>query len=844
MSFGVARRGYDPDQVDEVVAELGDEVLQLRSLVQELREREADLHAALDHAEYRAKEAMCRADELQADLESVASLTPDTPLTSTGDDRADPAAASPGVGHAPIAEPERPAGDPDVAAMVGEETVRIVEAARHAAVEIGVRAEQEADQVLTAAREQARLIRADAEAQLLQRTRDADDAVAERLLEAADAIKQAQARAEAILADAFEEGASAVLHARNEAAAQVVAGEEEARQLVDAATAARDELLAELIRRRKLLRRQVEQLEAGRVRLRSAYEVVEASLAGATDELDRTLDEARAAARAAAERADAERDQQLEDVVIALGADPVALLATSPSSSGPADDAHADAQPISDQADVAGVAGRSHASDDAGSRSSGSGAGADATVVPDLGDGTGDHQPIDIVADPTDAADLSEPAEPAADDVEVFEPAEPAGGDVERSEPGELVGGDAVPVLDAASPGPGPALGAVGGEDEPAASAAPGGVRSGRRAPDPVEFEGRWSSAVRVLPPGAETAPAASRHVSRRARSTASASDVFARLRSGESRQPSLFDAPAPGAAELGAPLVDRGAVLPAREVDLEVVWLERRDAALAPALRALRRRLKAALADDEDALLDAIGGSETLPARADQLHDAATRRRDLVAAVTPPLVTAGAAGASLVDGGSESDRTADAVGATEIHRAAAGLAQVITEPLEERLDRAFARYHKALAASPQEPAGPASDAAPAARADSAPIDALVSAVKSAYRARRGVQVQVPTEHTVLVVGHRGLIAAVVPGTPLRWVVASPAPGAGRSGASGSGRTPSTEPDAGLRSCPSCVAVADVGAGDLFGHGHRQPPTRPGCRCAVAPVSAVVPPRR
>jgi len=97
----------------------------------------------------------------------------------------------------------------------------------------------------------------------------------------------------------------------------------------------------------------------------------------------------------------------------------------------------------------------------------------------------------------------------------------------------------------------------------------------------------------------------------------------------------------------------------------------------------------------------------------------------------------------------------------------------------------------------------------------------------------------------VLAAGHRGVVAALVPGTPLRWIVAAPAPvpPPKRSAKAGAAEAEPADDGPEPRICPSCVAIADVGAGDRFGHGHLAPPARPGCRCAVAPVAAVVPRR-
>lgn len=847
VSFGVVRRGYDPHQVDPVLAELAEQIDSLQAQVAELREREADLLAALDAADDRVRAAEATTEDLTAALAAALRSPEDE---DRHDHRAEgevvdaPAAGDAAVTAAPEVSSSLAPVDgrsADVAAMVGEETARIVEAARHAAVEIGARAREEAERIVAEAREEARSIRAEAEVQLLHRTREADDAVAARLLEAADAVQEAQTRAESIIDDAFTEAATVVLRAREEADAAVAAGEQKGRELTDAAVAARDELLGDLVRRRKVLRRQVEQLEAGRARLRDAYTVVEVALAEATGELDRTVPEARDAALAAVERADAADDPELRAAVAALGADPDAVVGavegpaagTDPTTTDPAT-APADVTPATAGA-VDPPAGHEALP---------------ATDAPPTGSDAPDPEPtVGDDAEPTASGTTpaTRGADTAAGAPTTSVTVTVAGADIDlRATPGPAGADDAD--AEAATVAEPKAAVATDGPTEPAAR------RRRRRAPDPVEFEGRWSSAVRVLPPGAETADPALADASTasaraaRARPTTSATELFARLRAGGSHQPSLFDPSGPGvpdrsgagdgdrsatAAGTGGPPEASGA-----SPDLEAAWIARRDAAFAPSLRALRRRLKATLADDEDSLLEAVRRSEPVPPTIDALRDARARRDDLAVALVTSLVTAADAGTELATSAPAEARVAEAAGASGVgaDEVAVELADAVVAPLDERLERCIARYHRSITEAAEDPDLDQTEAADAAMAS------LVSSIKAAYRARRGAQVQIPTEHAVLLVGHRGLVGALRPGTPLRWVVAPPSAPA-RRGASADGT--SADPGTGVaaRVCASCVAVADVGAGDPFGHGPLLPPARPGCRCAVAPVSAVVPRR-
>jgi DivIVA domain-containing protein len=292
-SFSTSRRGYDPNEVGEFLRLIAREVRGLRNDVAELREREADLQAALDDAEYR----VVQAGRLDA---------------------------------------ERPGPS------MGPESARVIDAARTAALEIQGRAKLEANQMVDAARREARSIRGEAELALHHKTREADDAVAERLLQAADAVQQADADAAARLTagrqsaareiGVAEERARVLIaeasevyeRARDELDRQADLGRERSAELIADATALSEGLLSDLVKRRTRLRQQVEQLQAGRDRLLTAYVVVRESLDAATFELGKVLPEAKQAADAAVARlADDDIDVALHQALARLRGSPL-----------------------------------------------------------------------------------------------------------------------------------------------------------------------------------------------------------------------------------------------------------------------------------------------------------------------------------------------------------------------------------------------------------------------------------------------------------------------------------------------------------------------------------------
>jgi hypothetical protein len=165
--------------------------------------------------------------------------------------------------------------------MLGEETAKVIEAANSASADIRTKAEENVARLLRDAQEEANRVRREAEAVLERKT-----------AEAAEVAAKMRAQAEEILQQA-----------RIDADADAEQGRQRGREMVAEAQRVRERMLRDLVRRRKTLRQQIEQLNAGRERLIEAYAVVRAALDTATNELDIVLPEAKVRADQALQRA-------------------------------------------------------------------------------------------------------------------------------------------------------------------------------------------------------------------------------------------------------------------------------------------------------------------------------------------------------------------------------------------------------------------------------------------------------------------------------------------------------------------------------------------------------------
>lgn len=265
--FSTARKGYDQAEVRAYLEELS-------ALVGRLQRGEADQHRRAEDAEARAQLAE------QLDEHRLVEL-------------------------------------------LGEETARVLDAAREAASGIRAKAEESAARMIREAQAQAQALVGQAE-------RDAHAGRAEVMAEAEASRREAEAEVERrraegdVLVEEMRRAAKAEVEEmlaegrrmRDEAAAAAaqvrVAARDEGRRLVGEAHAARERILVDLARRRRTAREQLERLNGARERLLAAYEVVRRTVDEATTELSVALPQAREASAAAVRRVRDEPDASVD----------------------------------------------------------------------------------------------------------------------------------------------------------------------------------------------------------------------------------------------------------------------------------------------------------------------------------------------------------------------------------------------------------------------------------------------------------------------------------------------------------------------------------------------------
>jgi len=208
------------------------------------------------------------------------------------------------------------------------------------------------------------------------------------------------------------------------------------------------------------------------------------------------------------------------------------------------------------------------------------------------------------------------------------------------------------------------------------------------------------------------------------------------------------------------------------------------RDEVLTPLVATLARRLKRALQDDQNDILDRLrakGGwaPGVLPSEDDHA-------RRYVLAAGDQLMEAARAGATFAGGKAD-----EAPGAEDV---ASELASDIVAPLRRRL----------------EGEGPS--------VEEGDESALVELVGAAFREWKGARTERLAGDKAVFAFARAALSAVPRGTMLRWVVVDDVP-----------------------ECPDCDdnALADpVRSGEDFPTGHPHPPAHAGCRCLLVPANA------
>jgi DivIVA domain-containing protein len=234
----------------------------------------------------------------------------------------------------------------------------------------------------------------------------------------------------------------------------------------------------------------------------------------------------------------------------------------------------------------------------------------------------------------------------------------------------------------------------------------------------------------------------------------------------------------APPAPEEGTPAAEPG---PAPPVDPAVA---RRDELLAPALSGLVRRLKRALADDQNDLLDRLRGRRRF--EAEVLGPEGEHERRYRQAAEAPLAEAARAGALFAGAPPEA--------APPVTEMAGELARAVVAPLRRRL---------------LDPALPAEEGDEAAMAEH---------VGSAFREWKGQRIERLAADHAHDAFWSAALATSSDGRLLHWVV----------------------DDDGLP-CPDCddnALAGSLAAGETFPTGHLHPPAHPGCRCLLVPGPA------
>ncbi|MGC8626527.1 MAG: DivIVA domain-containing protein [Acidimicrobiales bacterium] len=682
-----------------------------------------------------------------------------------------------------------------IMSAVGEETAGILRSARSAAAEITAKAETQAASTVRAA-----------EAKAAELVAEAENLMAARRAEAEAVAAQVRSEAEAAAAQVLS-------NARAEADKLKAQAVEEHRQMVETAQSTRERVLSDLARRRKLATVQIEQLRAGRERLLDAYLVVRRTLDEVTEELQRADAEARAVAGAVGRQVASGATDEPVDLHVADGPEGANTTSAEPAAErtggGNAE------QPVRRPLTVTSSPGSStppvvlapKAAQLAAAGASFQGLGAPGAPVARVspsdtiesvrilrGESTG---PAALAQVPPAQAPAAQPAPVEAGTVEAgtVEAGTVEAGTVEA---GTVEAGAGSPRAE------GPAIGQLGatraGSDEPGtAQASPDQGDEGRGGVSAADVEslfariraGREQAANRARKTLFDHAPGTSEFSSTAQETsagltgdaTASAETLVARPPTGgpgpaEEGEPAVSE---PGSSDVGG---DNGAPVDRGTLDV----LEQRQEAIGHIESSLARKLKRALQDEQNSLLDRLRSLKGPAACADVLPSQEEHPDRFVDASRPVLEEAARAGAELAWAafGARGRRGA----LPEVADLADELGRSIVEPLRQRVEEAFS-------------------------ASGEDTTELADVLGAAYREWKTQRIEAVARDQVMAAYSRGFYTALPEGTMLRWVM-SPAEGP----------------------CPDCEDNTLAGAqrkGEPWPTGQLYPPAHPGCRCALVP---------
>lgn len=218
-------------------------------------------------------------------------------------------------------------------------------------------------------------------------------------------------------------------------------------------------------------------------------------------------------------------------------------------------------------------------------------------------------------------------------------------------------------------------------------------------------------------------------------------------------------------------------------ESDPDTDLLDRRDTATDAVERALARRVKRVLSDEQNETLDLLRRTKGVPSIDDLLPSDADHHERYRAAALEDLTAAERAGASFF--GEAPARTAD------VRDVAGELATEIQAQIRTKIESAVAE-----GGDEQE---------------------LGERIRTVYREWKTQRIAATASHFVVVAFARGVAEAAPDGTAFRWLV-----------------------DDGDQACPDCDDNALEGAvvkGTAFPTGDLCPPAHPGCRCLAVVVT-------
>jgi hypothetical protein len=227
---------------------------------------------------------------------------------------------------------------------------------------------------------------------------------------------------------------------------------------------------------------------------------------------------------------------------------------------------------------------------------------------------------------------------------------------------------------------------------------------------------------------------------------------------------------------------------------DEEEAWLQRRDAALGETETALTRKLKRALQDEQNDLLDRLRGLRGRPS-AENLLPTGRRQRDRFVVAASVLVEEGAAKGAEFAAGVLSDLGCPVGPPAEpasVKDLAEGLAWAIVNPLRHRLEQTISENGDDEQA------------------------VLVEALGGAYREWKTQRIERIAGDALAGAFARGVLAATPAGGALRWVV--------------------EDLDGPCSDCDDNVLAGTLPRQEPFPTGQPHPPAHAGCRCILVPV--------